>query len=74
RERAVSVHLVGALQFRDCDASRTSESLVWWALPRMGGPQLTRLGEGSGLVDTQLPAATPAIGDNPPTWQRCGPE
>ena len=42
RNRAVTVHLASALQVRDSDASTTSESLVWRALPRMGNPQLTK--------------------------------
>jgi hypothetical protein len=42
RNRAVTVHPAGALQIRGPDASTTSESLVWWALPRMGSPQLTK--------------------------------
>ena len=42
RNRAVTVHLASALPTRISDASTTSESLVWRALPRMGSPQLTR--------------------------------
>src|SRR6266508_6190551 len=42
RDRAVTVHLASALQSRVPDASTTSESLVWWALPRMGSPQPTK--------------------------------
>src|SRR5215218_5918773 len=42
RDRAVTVHLASALQGRVSDASTTSESLVWRALPRMGSPSTHR--------------------------------
>ena len=38
RHRAVTVHLASALQVRVSDASTTSESPIWRALPRMGNP------------------------------------
>lgn len=44
-DHAVSVHLASALLARVSDASTTSGSLDWRALPRMGDPQLTRPGE-----------------------------
>ena len=39
RNRAVTLHLAKRPPGRDSDASTTSESLIWWALPRMGQPQ-----------------------------------
>ena len=54
RDRAVTVHLASALQARDSDASTTSESLTWRALPRMGNPQLTKPRERSGLGDDRF--------------------
>ena len=48
--RRCSVHLASALQVQESDRSATSESLTWRALPRMGGPQLTRPRERSGLI------------------------
>jgi hypothetical protein len=42
RNRAVSVHLASALPTRVPDVFTATESLVWWALPRMGDPQVMR--------------------------------
>lgn len=38
RNRAVSVHFASAVQSRDSDASTTSGSLPWSALPLIGSP------------------------------------